>query len=221
VTLTAGSQSGLRVVDLGRMAYEEAFALQERTVEDRKAGRIGDTLLLVEHDPVYTLGRNATEENIVQTREELARAGISVVRTTRGGQVTYHGPGQLVGYPILELGGRERGVTAYIDSLEKVLILLLSEYGVQAGTDSRNRGVWVGNDKIAAIGIRVTRGITMHGFALNVKTELRQYSGIVPCGIRGAGVTSLALLVPGVDMEDVKRRLIARFRDVFGYGEEA
>lgn len=219
--MTGVVQGVLRVVDLGRMAYEEAFALQERTVEERKAGRTGDTLLLVEHEPVYTLGRNATEGNIVGTREELARAGISVVRTTRGGDVTYHGPGQLVGYPILDLGARERSVTDYIDSLERVLILLLADFGVQAGTDSRNRGVWVGNDKIAAIGVRVTRGVTMHGFALNVKTDLRQYSAIVPCGIRGAGVTSLALLVPGVEMDDVKRRLVSRFRGVFGYDKEA
>ena len=200
------------------MAYGPAFALQEQLVRQRLAGEIPDTLVLVEHDPVYTLGRNAKENNLLASKEKLAALGVEVVRTTRGGDITYHGPGQIVGYPILALGDRERGVSWYIDGLERALMLTLEVFGVQCGTDSRNRGVWVENNKIAAIGVRITRGITMHGFALNVCTDLRFYDAIVPCGIRDAGVTSLHLLRPGVTPAEVKTRLVRRFAEVFGYG---
>ena len=149
-------------------------------------------------------------------REELTRRGIEVVRIGRGGDVTYHGPGQLVGYPIIHLGERGKGVLWYVQALEQILVRVMADFGVQADTDRQNRGVWVGDEKIAAIGVRVTRRITMHGFALNVRTDLANYAGIVPCGITDKGVTSLHLLVPDVSMDAVKDVTVQRFREVFG-----
>ena len=183
----------------------------------RRDGEIADTLLLVEHEPVYTLGRSAKDEHLLLSEAEMTRRGIDVVRIGRGGDVTFHGPGQLVGYPIIDLGSRERGLSWYVTQLEEVLIRAVSDFGVTAGRDVRNRGVWVGNDKIAAIGVRVARRITMHGFALNVAPDLRYYSGIVPCGVRDVGVTSLERHAKGVTMAAVKTRVVARFAEVFGY----
>jgi len=147
----------------------------------------------------------------------LSRKGIRVIKTDRGGDVTYHGPGQLVGYPIMNIGGESRGVLWYVEKLEEVLIRTLNTFGLDPVTDRQNRGVWIGNDKIAAIGVRVTRQVTMHGFALNVSTDLSDYSGIIPCGIVGRGVTSLHRFVPDVRMEEVKKRVIQRFVKVFEY----
>jgi lipoyl(octanoyl) transferase len=206
-----------QIRDIGRQPYGPVFKLQERLVADRLAGHIPDTLILVEHDPVYTLGRNADAHNVVAPPAALREAGIEVVRTTRGGDVTYHGPGQIVGYPILDLRARGEGVVWYVGRLEEVLIRLLAEYGIEGQRDRANRGVWVRQEKVAALGVRVTRGITMHGFALNVTTDLRQYGGIIPCGIRDRGVTSLDRLVPGVTVESVKPRLVEQFKIVFGY----
>ena len=207
----------LQVIDLGRRAYEPVLALQERLVEQRRQDEIPDTLLLVEHEPVYTLGRNACERHVLASAEELTHRGIRVIRTTRGGDVTYHGPGQLVGYPILDLRARGEGVLTHVGSLEKAIVRLLDGFGVAGATDRKNRGVWVGNDKIAALGVRVTRQVTMHGFALNVKMDLAPYRSIVPCGIEGRGVTSLHLFVPDVRAEDVRQRMIRCFCEVFGY----
>ncbi len=220
--MTKERSDRLRVLDLGRVAYEPAFALQEQMVQQRLSGGILDTLVLVEHDPVYTMGRNAKESNLLASGEMLAALGARVVRTTRGGDVTYHGPGQVVGYPILDLGARGRGVGWYIDRLEQVLMQTLEDFGVRSGPDPRNRGVWVGNCKIAAIGVRITRGITLHGFALNVCTDLGFYDAIVPCGIRDAGVTSLHLLRPGIAPAEVRAGLVRHFAEVFEYrGVEA
>ncbi len=207
----------LVVRDLGQMAYDDALALQERTVAERAAGSTSDVLMLVEHEPVYTLGRNADPGNITADRDTLARRGIAVKRTGRGGQVTYHGPGQLVGYPILSLRERGHGVVAYVHALETMLIRTVAVFGVAGATDAINHGVWVGSNKIAAIGVRVTRQVTMHGFALNVAVSLADYDGIVPCGIRGRGVASLAQFVPRITVEEVKPVVIAQFREVFGY----
>jgi lipoyl(octanoyl) transferase len=207
----------LDVLDAGRMPYGPALDLQERLVARRKAREIPDTLVLVEHDPVFTLGRNATEANVLLSPDELRARGIEVVRTSRGGQVTYHGPGQLVGYPIVHLGDLGQGVLAYVSALERTLIRVLADYGVAAVGDSANRGVWVGRDKIAALGIRVTGQVTMHGFALNVAVDPASYGGIVPCGIRDRGVTSLHLLAPGAAMADVKARTVARFAETLGF----
>lgn len=212
----------LRVRDLGRDAgYREVFSLQERIHAQRVAGECPDTLLLLEHRPVYTLGRSAAESHVLYSEERLRALGIERVTTTRGGDVTYHGPGQLVGYPILHLGEARLRVLEYIDALEETLIRAVATFGVEAGRDTRNRGVWVGNAKLAALGIRVSRQVTMHGFALNVSPRMADYSGIVACGLQDADVTSLALLLDETpDMSDVKRRVETSFREVFEYGEE-
>jgi lipoyl(octanoyl) transferase len=210
------SQS-LNVIDLGRMAYDRALKRQEELVAKRKNGEAPDTLLLVEHEPVYTLGRSAKETNVLLSGDELKRKGIEVVKTGRGGDVTFHGPGQLVGYPILDLSRWGKGAVWYVGSLEEVIIRTLADYGIKGGRDEKHRGVWIGDKKIAAIGVRITRHVTMHGFSLNVCVNLDYYKGIVPCGIADKGVTSLDRLVPGIRMEDVKKKIVERFKEVFGY----
>lgn len=210
----------LQVIDLGRNAeYGEVLSLQERLHAQRVAGDAVDTLLLVEHRPVYTSGRSASADHIIYSENELRRAGIDRAVTSRGGDVTYHGPGQLVGYPIVHLGDAGIRVLEYVTALEATLIRAVATFGIAAGRDVRNRGVWVGNDKLAALGIRVSHQVTMHGFALNVTTRLEDYRGIVACGLRDAGVTSMARLL-GWDppMAEVKERVTAAFREVFGYG---
>jgi lipoate-protein ligase B len=211
----------LAVRDGGRDAdYAESAELQERLLADRIAARIGDTLLLLEHRPVFTLGRSAVSANILWSDAELFRRGIGRASTTRGGDVTYHGPGQLVGYPIVHLGQAGLSLLEYVTGLEDVLIRALSASGIASGRDARNRGVWVGNEKIAAIGIRVSRQVTMHGFALNVNTRLDDYRGIVACGLRGAGVTSMAqVLGHRLEMAPVKAVVVREFRAVFGYAD--
>lgn len=212
--------SELTVSDLGSGAgYAEVLSLQERLHARRTAGEIPDTLLLLEHRRVYTLGRSASEDNILYSESALREAGIERVVTSRGGDVTYHGPGQLVGYPIIHLGEAGLRVLDYVTGLEETLIRAAARYGVEAGRDARNRGVWVGNSKLAALGIRVAHQVTMHGFALNVNTRLGDYRGIVACGLRDAGVTSLSqLLGRELDMSEVKARVTEAFRSVFGYG---
>jgi len=205
----------LDILDLGHQAYTPVLDIQRQMVEQRRNGEIPDTLILVEHDPVYTLGRSAKQEHVLASEQQLQQRGIEVVKTDRGGDVTYHGPGQLVGYPILDLAAREKGVLWYIQSLERLIMLVLADFGIESSTDRQNRGVWVGNNKIAAIGVRITRHITMHGFSLNVCVDLSHYDFIVPCGITGKGVTSLNLLVDNVSMKEVKEKTIARFQDIF------
>lgn len=207
----------LQIRDLGLIGYGPALEIQEELVEERKRGAGTDTLLLLEHTPVYTLGRNADEANVTATEAELEARGIEVVRTGRGGDVTYHGPGQLVGYPIIDLGARGEGAVRYVGRLEQVMLEVLAEFGIEGTTDRRNRGVWVGNDKVGAIGVRITRHITMHGFSLNVCPDLGNYFGIVPCGIRDKGVTSLERLVEGITMETAKRVIVEKFAALFGY----
>jgi len=207
----------LRVLDLGRVPFERAFVLQEQIVAERQQDAVPDTLILVEHDPVYTLGRNADLTHVLASEEERARRGIRVVPTTRGGQVTYHGPGQLVGYPIIALAAREKGVLWYVEMLERTLMDVLLAFGLESRTDRQNRGVWIGDEKIAALGVRVTRHVTMHGFALNVTVDLADYGGIVPCGIHDKGVTSLHLQRPDVTLDTVKPVVIDAFRRNFEY----
>ena len=207
----------LQVVDWGVQAYRTALDRQERMAARRRDGSIEDTLFLLEHPPVYTLGRNASRAHVLADDETLARKGIGVEATTRGGDVTYHGPGQLVVYPIVDLGAALRRVIWYVHGLEEVVIRLLAEYGLQGTRDKRNRGVWIGRDKIAAVGVKVSGGITGHGFALNVAVQMDHYAGIVPCGIRDCGVASMDLLLADVSLEEVKRRVPAHFAAVFGY----
>jgi lipoyl(octanoyl) transferase len=191
----------LRAAWLGRIPYAPAFDLQRALADRRAAGEIDDTLLLLEHDAVYTLGRRATEGEVLLDAEALAARGIAVERTDRGGRVTYHGPGQLVGYPIVHLG-MNADLVGYVRTLERALIATVAEYGIEAGTIEGLTGVWVADAKIAAIGVHVSRGVTTHGFALNVTADLDAFNGIIPCGIVDRGVTSIEALTglhPGVE----------------------
>jgi lipoyl(octanoyl) transferase len=208
----------LTVQRLGRIAYGEALALQAELVEARHAQRIHDTLLLLEHEPaVITLGRGAKPENILQSRELLAAQGIEVHDTGRGGDVTYHGPGQLVAYPILDLSPDRRDVRKYVQGLEEVMIRIANSYGLSAERIAGLNGAWIGTRKLGAVGVRIARWITMHGFALNVSTALDAFDLIVPCGIVGKGVTSLEQeLGRGVEMGEVSERAVAAFVEVFG-----
>jgi lipoyl(octanoyl) transferase len=202
----------LHLLQLGRLPYAEGLRIMRDVVDARKAGAIGDTLLLLEFEPVLTLGRNATRANILATDEHLARKGVEVHEINRGGDVTYHGPGQLVGYPIFDLRGDAAGLPGkkgpylgpvdFVRLMEEALILTCKDFGVPAQRVSGRTGVWtyaggsIPEKKLAAIGIHVSRAITSHGFALNVTTDLRYFDWIVPCGITDRGVTSLELESP-------------------------
>jgi lipoyl(octanoyl) transferase len=186
---------GLDVRKLGRLPYAAGLELQAQLVADRQAGRAPDILLLLEHDPVFTLGRSARRENVLLAEDTLRARGFDVFDTGRGGDVTYHGPGQVVGYPILDLSPDRRDVHRYVWALEEVMIRACRDYGVDAERVSGLTGVWVGEQKIGAIGVRIARWVTSHGFAFNVTTDLAPFDLIVPCGIRGRGVTSLARLL--------------------------
>jgi lipoyl(octanoyl) transferase len=201
---------------LGVVDYAEGLRLQGERVAARKAGAIPDTLLLLEHPHVSTLGRNAKAENLLTSRAQLAGRGAQVFDIDRGGDVTYHGPGQLVGYPIFDLAQLRRDIAWYMRSLEEALIAVSGEYGIQAGRLAGAPGVWVGNDKLAAMGVHIARWVTSHGFAFNVNTDLRYFDWIVPCGLRGKGVTSLAkLLGRRVEMEEVAERVVRELGRVF------
>ncbi len=179
--------------DLGTVPYQEAWELQGRLVAARRRGLIGDLLLLLEHPPVYTLGRGGRAEHLLAPVEWLRRQGADVFEVDRGGDITFHGPGQLVGYPILDLTAWGRDLHRYLRNLEETLIRALAAFGVAAGRKAGYTGVWVDDRKIAAIGVKLNSGwITSHGFALNVSTDLSWFDHIVPCGIRDYGVTSLA-----------------------------
>lgn len=200
----------------GVLGYREGLRLQRERVAARKAGTIPDTLILLEHPPVYTLGRNARRENVLFTPERLRQLGAELFETDRGGDVTYHGPGQLVGYPILDLTRHRRDLSWYMHSLEEVFIRVASEYGIAAGRIAGARGAWVGNDKMVAMGVHVSRWVTSHGFAFNVNTDLRFFTWIVPCGLHDKGVTSLQkLLGHEVSMDAVTERVIRHFGEVF------
>jgi lipoyl(octanoyl) transferase len=220
----AAARRLVRVRWLGRMPYAEGLRLQREAAESLLAG--GDeTLMLLEHEPVFTLGRNASRRDVLLSERELARRGIEVFETDRGGKVTYHGPGQLVGYPITRLDPERRDVKRYVTNLEETLIRALADVGVRAERSplkERVTSVWVGNDKIAAIGVHVARDVTTHGFALNVTDEpMAGFAGIVPCGIVDGGVTSIERVLGSTggggapSIETVGRTVVARFGDVF------
>jgi len=201
---------------LGRVPYARGLEVQESLVAERQAGRVPDHLLLLEHDPVFTLGRNARREHVLFPAEALRQRGFDVFETGRGGDVTYHGPGQVVGYPILDLSPDRRDVHRYVRDLEEVMIRTCAEYGVEAARVEGLTGCWVGSDKIGAIGVRIARWVTSHGFAFNVATDLSAFELIVPCGIRGRGVTSLErLLGRPVALAEVMDGLAAHFAEVF------
>ncbi len=216
------ARSSFTVRRLGEVDYAEALKLQAALVEDRRAGRIGDTLLLLEHPPVITLGVKTRHgpKHIIASEQDLARQGVTVHETGRGGDVTYHGPGQLVGYPIFDLKPDRCDVHRYVRDLEEVLMIALREFGIAGTRVTGLSGVWVGPEgrekKIAAIGVRISRWITSHGVALNVATDLRHFQLIVPCGIADRGVTSMeAELGRVVPMAEVQAAVSRAFETVF------
>jgi lipoate-protein ligase B len=199
------------------MGYDEAWALQRRLVGERVRGEIPDTLILLEHPPVITLGRSGTHDHLLGSEAELEERGVAFVETDRGGDITFHGPGQIVGYAIVDLDARGRDLHRYLRDLETVLIRALAEFRIRAGRAQGLTGVWVGDTKVAAIGIRVSRWVTHHGFALNVDTDLSYFDLIVPCGIADRRVTSMeSLLGHPIDRERVEEALGRAFAEVFG-----
>ena len=198
----------LEVRDLGRIAYAEAMRLQDTLVDARIADAVPDTVLLLEHPPVITLGRRGSLADVYLLPEDLARRGISVEKTTRGGLVTYHGPGQLVGYPIVKLRARGLSVPGYVHALELAVVDALGEIGVEAFVNEGHVGVWTSVGKIAAIGVAQRHGVSLHGFAINLQPDLSHFDLINPCGIGELGVTTAAALVGHpVDIADFKARI--------------
>jgi lipoyl(octanoyl) transferase len=227
-------------VDLGLIGYAEAYALQKRVVAARKADAIEDVLLLCEHPHVITQGRNGKREHLLASENVLRQKGVEFHETSRGGDITYHGPGQIVGYPILNLAAIRRDVVWYVRMLEEVMIRASSDFGVLATREAGKTGIWVGRDedspqsaqrsqsgtetaeKLGAIGVHISRWVTSHGFAYNVSTDLRFFDLIVPCGIADRKATSLEkLLRRGVDSCEVAARLKAQFGQVFGLDMQA
>jgi lipoyl(octanoyl) transferase len=200
--------------DLGRMGYAEAFELQQALVSRRKRGEIPDQFLIVEHPHTITLGRNGRMENLLAREEILERAGVAFHPTDRGGDITYHGPGQIVGYPIVDLRDWKRDVVAYVRAVEQVIINALADFGLNAGRVPAMTGVWVDGAKIAAIGVHISRWVTSHGFALNVSTDLSYFQYIVPCGL-SKPVTSMSALGAGAPRAEVIERLVFHFGCVF------
>ncbi len=203
---------------LGTLAYADALELQQALVEQRKSDAIPDTLLLLEHSPVITLGRAARRSNVIAGDDYRTAAGVELFETGRGGDVTFHGPGQVVGYPIINLAPDRCDVRRYVRDLEETMIRTAADFGVAAGRIAGLTGVWAGEEKLGAIGVRISRWVTMHGFAFNVRTQLEYFDLIIPCGIHDHGVTSLEkILGPAAPAdEDVAARLAHHFGVVFG-----
>ena len=202
----------LQIQDLGLCSYKEVWDLQKNIHAERIAGKDQDTLLLVEHTPVYTFGKNAEKNHLLQHYPK----NVQIYHIERGGEITFHGPGQLVGYPILDLNNYKKSISWYMRSLEQVIIDTLNLYGLEAIRKDGLTGVWIGDEKIAALGVRISRWVTMHGFALNVNTNLDYYDGIIPCGILEYGVTSMEKLFNyKINMDDMKKNLISCFRNIF------
>ncbi|MEK6285489.1 MAG: lipoyl(octanoyl) transferase LipB [Acidobacteriota bacterium] len=202
---------------LGLVQYDDGLRLQERAVDRLRSGEGPEQLLLLEHPHVFTLGRGADSSNILADQQQLQSSSVEVHETGRGGDVTYHGPGQLVGYPIINLKPDRCDVHRYVRDIEEVLIRTIAEFGVTGTRIGGLTGVWVGNEKIAAIGVRIARWITSHGFALNVNTDLSYFKMIVPCGITDKGVTSLArLLGRQIELREAAHVAASQFAQVFG-----
>jgi lipoyl(octanoyl) transferase len=225
---------GCQIIELGLIGYAEAYALQKRVVAARKADAIGDVLLLCEHTPVITQGRNGKREHLLVSENVLRQRNVEFYESSRGGDVTYHGPGQLVGYPILQLGAIRKDVVWYVRMLEEVMIRTSAEFGISAHREEGKTGIWVADEekdftqssgreegiapeKLGAIGVHISRWVTSHGFAYNVATDLRNFDLIVPCGIVGRRATSLEkLLGRAVSVSDIRPRMVRHFGDVFG-----
>src|SRR6185295_5768611 len=217
--LSALNANVRRVCELHQLhlvTYENGMKLQQKLVEMRQRDELPDQLLLLEHPPVITLGRGGDPSNLLASPDILKNHGVRFFETTRGGDITYHGPGQVVGYPILHLGDNNRDVRKYVTKLEEVLIRTVAEYGITATRAEGKRGIWVGNNKIAAIGVRIARWVTSHGWALNVDTNLDHFRFITPCGLHGTGVTSISRETGRtVDTNEVREILAAKFGEVF------
>jgi lipoate-protein ligase B len=213
--MTTNLQDGW-IVNLGRARYLDVLDLQRRLVELRQGNLVVDTLLLVEHEPVITLGRRGNRTNILSTSAELASEGIQVHPVERGGDVTYHGPGQLVVYPIVDLSQRNLSIRRYVDLLEETIIQVLADFGIQAGRDPLHRGVWVSHLKVAALGVAIRRWVSFHGFALNVSPNMDHFCHINPCELKSEQVTSMAkLLGENPSMEEVVQKVVGRFVELF------
>ncbi|MBT3215980.1 MAG: lipoyl(octanoyl) transferase LipB [Candidatus Marinimicrobia bacterium] len=201
----------IKIQDLGKMDYNSAWNLQKALQKRVMAGKGEDTLLLVEHEPVYTFGKNADENHLLEHMSH----DVKVFHIERGGDITFHGPGQLVGYPILDLNLYCKSITWYMRSLESVIIQTLESFGIKADVKEGLTGVWVNDEKIAALGVRISRWVTMHGFSLNVNTDLSYYDDIIPCGIFEYGVTSINKVMNcSVEIEDVKAVIIKEFNRI-------
>ena len=210
--ITQSKQLEVQILDLGQKPYKDVWNLQKKMQLKRMNGDIGDVLILVEHDPVYTLGKNANPDHLLQSRDR----SIDVFNIERGGDITFHGPGQLVGYPILDLSNYKKSVSWYMRSLEQLTIDVLYEFKISANRVEGLTGVWVGDEKIAAQGVRLTKWITMHGFSININTDLSFYDGIIPCGIFNHGVTSMKEILKRTQkMEKVKSLVIDKFNQIF------
>jgi lipoyl(octanoyl) transferase len=211
-----------QIVDLGLIGYAEAYALQKRVVAARKADAIGDVLLLCEHTPVITQGRNGKREHLLVSENVLRQRNVEFYETSRGGDITYHGPGQLVGYPILNLGAIRKDVVWYVRMLEEVMIRTTTEFGMEAYRVEGKTGIWVAvasgvEEKLGAIGVHISRWVTSHGLAYNVSTDLRNFDLIVPCGIAGRKAASLEkLLERAVNLKEVAPQISKHFGEVFG-----
>ena len=213
-------RKNLTYCDLGFIDYKEAWDLQKEIFNKRVLGNIEDCFLLLEHPNTYTLGKTAHKENLIGSENYLKENNISVYDIDRGGDITYHGPGQIVGYPIIDLNNWHKDTHKYLRALEEVIIKTCAEYGLVCERNSKHTGVWLNDRKIAAIGIKVSRWITMHGFAFNVNTDLNLFNGIIPCGIRDKSVTSLSNELKGeINISDVKNQLLRNFIEVFDYCE--
>ena len=208
----------LTYCDLGFIDYKEAWDLQQEIHKSRVSGEVDDFLLLLEHQNTYTLGKTAHKENLIGSEDYLMQNKISVYDIDRGGDITYHGPGQIVGYPIIDLNNWFKDTHKYLRALEEVIINTCSDYGLMSERNPKHTGVWIGDRKIAAIGIKVSRWVTMHGFAFNVNTDLNLFNGIIPCGIQDKSVTSLKLeLNQEVSIHEVKAKLLKNFTKLFNY----
>jgi lipoyl(octanoyl) transferase len=213
-------KKSLKYCDLGFIYYKEAWDLQQEIHSKKVSGEIEDYFLLLEHPNTYTLGKTAHKENLIGSEEYLNQNQISVYEIDRGGDITYHGPGQIVGYPIIDLNNWYKDTHKYLRALEEVIIKTCSEYGLNCERNPKHTGVWIGDRKIAAIGIKVSRWITMHGFAFNVNTDLNLFNGIIACGIQDKSVTSLKQeLNREISIQEVKDKLLYNFSNVFNYNK--
>lgn len=208
----------LTYCDLGFIDYKEAWDLQQVIHSKRVSGEVDDILFLLEHPNTYTLGKTAHKENLISSEDYLKQNQISVYDIDRGGDITYHGPGQVVGYPIIDLNNWFKDTHRYLRALEEVIIKTCSEYGLNSDRNPKHTGVWVGDRKIAAIGIKVSRWVTMHGFAFNINTDLKLFNGIIPCGIQDKSVTSLKKeLNREISIQEVKQKMLKNFTELFEY----